>query len=519
MRACIRNADGTKISTDEWRAIKDFAHLSVVKLLELPEPADRQFHSKGKTRTRMYFRNGHLTEYLQELTQLEKRAPILSLCSGQWKADYLIGQLLTSDGKRNKKRGGSVTGSSSQPEKRRRGAVKESLGHDNGGNDSSQRRPTPPIPGLSEPVLQRGEAAQHCPEPATPHATQLSQLDDEFNSENEAQRRPEPATPARESESQTSVQHGSTASPSSPRQPLGASPTSALPMASSELSSVSLRSEVPSGPTAIDITYIKVNSTVDSLLGIMKTEFPSDDAIDLLQSMKLNMSFGAGQASENALLLLARIENADPNNPELSEEETDSCWGHQQFTAGTLSLRGALVSWDSIGSVAVACQFIAAAIKTCRVARHICFVRKKTPASFLSDAYLRETIERLWALWKDAGAPVFKGKKPEDIAAENDAGNPMKSDAGTAASETLNDGVTATAASLQTLKMPQLKSWMKTHNLVLPRGSKQRKEDLIAAILAAPLSAQPSPADVDVILGPSGGKPRSKRPPALEPGP
>ncbi|KAI0039338.1 hypothetical protein FA95DRAFT_1504306 [Auriscalpium vulgare] len=293
MHACIRHADGTKISTDE--------------LLALPEPTDKRFHSKGNARTRMHFRNGHLTEYLQELTSLEKLAPVLSLCTGQWKADYLIGQQLIADGKKGKKRNGSVSASSAQPEKRRRGVLKRS------GPDESNK-------------------------------------------------------------------------------------------ASSELSSLPLRSEVTSAPATIDITYIKVTPTVNSLLDIMTTEFPSADAINLLQSMKLDMSFGTGQASADALAFLARIENADPNDPELSEDDTDSCWGHQQFTAGALSLRKVLVSWGSIGSVAMACNLIAAAIKTCRAARHICFVRKQTPTSFLSDAFLQETVELLWALWKEAGA-------------------------------------------------------------------------------------------------------------------
>ena len=142
----------------------------------------------------------------------------------------------------------------------------------------------------------------------------------------------------------------------------------------------------------------------------MKCDYPSVvDAVDLFQAMQDHPHFGMGRPSNDVTYFLDRIENADPNSPGLSEDDLNAGWGHYQFTAGNMRIMSVLKSWADIGNVDTACRLIAAAIKTCRVARHLCFQCGVQPGTYLSDAYLDNTIDRLWGLWKDAGgiSPPF----------------------------------------------------------------------------------------------------------------
>jgi len=109
------------------------------------------------------------------------------------------------------------------------------------------------------------------------------------------------------------------------------------------------------------------------------------------------------EPSSDVMAFLKRIEHADPNAPDISEEDNNESWGHHQFTAASLTCTTVLTSWDCIGNIDVACRLIAAAIKTCRVARHLCFSRNIKASTYLSDIYLSKVVELLWSLWKGAG--------------------------------------------------------------------------------------------------------------------
>jgi hypothetical protein len=125
--------------------------------------------------------------------------------------------------------------------------------------------------------------------------------------------------------------------------------------------------------------------------------------IDLLNAMEAHPNFGPGPTPTLTSDFLARIENADPADPNLSEDDTGSCWGHYQFTSGSMRITSVIQSCDSVRSTAVACKLIAAAIKTCKVARHICFERGINTTSFLADAYLSNLIDELCGVWVKAG--------------------------------------------------------------------------------------------------------------------
>ena len=114
--------------------------------------------------------------------------------------------------------------------------------------------------------------------------------------------------------------------------------------------------------------------------------------------MQNNTSFQLGAPSADILAFLERAEHADPNSPDISDDDKDACWGHYQLP-GSSSL---LASWRNIGNIVVACRLIAVTIKSCKVARHLCFLKQINPSSYLSDIYLSEIINSLWSAWKVA---------------------------------------------------------------------------------------------------------------------
>jgi hypothetical protein len=119
--------------------------------------------------------------------------------------------------------------------------------------------------------------------------------------------------------------------------------------------------------------------------------------------MEASPNFKIGKPSEDALAFLSRIRDANPNGSDLSEDDSDANWGHYQFTAGQLTISAVLADWDAVGSCQIACELIAAALKTCKVARHLCFERNVSATSYLSDAYLQNIVSKLWDLWQEAG--------------------------------------------------------------------------------------------------------------------
>jgi hypothetical protein len=136
-------------------------------------------------------------------------------------------------------------------------------------------------------------------------------------------------------------------------------------------------------------------------IAILSTDFPSiTQAADLLKCLE-RASLPCGQPSDDMVAFLDRIENANPNSPDISDDDNDASWGHFQFTAASLTCKSVLSSWSNVGSVSFACRLIAAAIKTSRVARHLCHSKQLKPTSFLSDIYLSNIVELLWELCKD----------------------------------------------------------------------------------------------------------------------
>jgi len=126
------------------------------------------------------------------------------------------------------------------------------------------------------------------------------------------------------------------------------------------------------------------------------------DVSDLLKALLL-ASKSAEKNTEpvpRVLQFIERIENADPEVADIDEDHTNAGWGHQQYVGGDMTCSTVLESWECIGNVQTAYRLLAAALKTCQVARHLCFVNKISTTGFLSDAYLREIVGLLWGMLK-----------------------------------------------------------------------------------------------------------------------
>jgi hypothetical protein len=124
--------------------------------------------------------------------------------------------------------------------------------------------------------------------------------------------------------------------------------------------------------------------------------------------MNVQSSFKQGEASENVMTLLERLQSADPGSSDLDEDDMHEGWGHGQFTAGGITMSTSLTSWQEVGSIATAFKLVAAALKTCQEARLMC-ASARTPktSGFISDIYLEKVIKSLESCWVGAGGVCF----------------------------------------------------------------------------------------------------------------
>ena len=105
--------------------------------------------------------------------------------------------------------------------------------------------------------------------------------------------------------------------------------------------------------------------------------------------------------SSDALAFLEGIEDADPNSDFFDADDDDNNnggWGHYQFTSGGRTIKNTLSTWAVVGSVLFASKLLAATLRTCKVARHLCEIRNRSISSYTSNAYLAILVEHLWEI-------------------------------------------------------------------------------------------------------------------------
>ena len=53
--------------------------------------------------------------------------------------------------------------------------------------------------------------------------------------------------------------------------------------------------------------------------------------------MNMEMTFKQGKPSEKVVILLERLQFADPGSPDIDEDNSGQSWGHDQLTAGGIT--------------------------------------------------------------------------------------------------------------------------------------------------------------------------------------
>jgi hypothetical protein len=120
--------------------------------------------------------------------------------------------------------------------------------------------------------------------------------------------------------------------------------------------------------------------------------------------MNMQSAFKQGNCSLKVVMLLERVQFADPGSSEFDEDNLGQSWGHYQFTAGGISPNSVLTTWQDFGSVANAFKLVAATLKTCQDARAMCTKAGMLETSgFISDVYLDQILTHLKECWVGAG--------------------------------------------------------------------------------------------------------------------
>jgi hypothetical protein len=92
MQRVLRHEDGSMLAESEWKAIRQSALIVVrTNLYGLNTTAPQ---AAGRPRKKKYYKLFFMNEWVQALRQLEGLAPLVSLCSGEWKVDMTFGNVL-----------------------------------------------------------------------------------------------------------------------------------------------------------------------------------------------------------------------------------------------------------------------------------------------------------------------------------------------------------------------------------------------------------------------------------------
>jgi hypothetical protein len=54
-------------------------------------------------------------------------------------------------------------------------------------------------------------------------------------------------------------------------------------------------------------------------------------------------NFEAHEPTDDVIALLNRLDSADPDAPDIDNDDSNKNWGHAQFTAGGLTIQSSLV--------------------------------------------------------------------------------------------------------------------------------------------------------------------------------
>ncbi|RXW13659.1 hypothetical protein EST38_g12194 [Candolleomyces aberdarensis] len=448
MVEAIRHPDTLEgISQVQWDVIRtNGAAIVREDLMTLPDPPN-PITARGKGHTAEWFIKNYPKQWAAAIGKFEAQEPILTYCGGSWKAQATFRVVLrtlkntddrAASGSDTEHESGSPTDGKSLPaaKKRRRHSLASSRKKlKEGGTELSAQ-------GQSDTNLQ--SVVNGSPSGSQSH-------------------------PASSTLNNAELHHQLS-------EPLS---SSGGPLASDTANT-----------SKVDTSFIQIDHSFETL----KDEFsqcstPVPFANELLAALehassKLIESFNEESSSE-ALAFLEGIEDADPNSCGFHADDDDNNnagWGHYQFTAGGHTIKHTLSTWAAVGSVTFASKLLAAALRTCKVARHLCEIRERSASSYISDAYLANVVEHLWEIIP----PSFKAEENSGTSTSEEAGDP---------------DALAEASHLQKLQVSEMKSWVLAHSIEVPAGWKKRsREDFIKIVLNADVSKRPNLQDVASIL-------------------
>ncbi|TFK17497.1 hypothetical protein FA15DRAFT_710733 [Coprinopsis marcescibilis] len=415
MKSALREADGTMITPEKYSEIQsDVIALAGSNLTTLPDPkpTKKGANSKPPTRSMTWYKTFHRNPWNNVVSKLERRHEVLRLCGASWKAEHMLSaHLNAASATAKKKRTGST-------------ATKKTKG-----------RPRPCQDGSSEDAGSESEDDEH------QHRAASSKLAKRPRSKSQQE------------------EDGNHTTPKKPRGDADGEELGPQEKDNIDIKDVFGLGDPPENPPPpppkkdmINISGIVVNPSPS-----LKRDFPRlANATALLDRLQHIFNHPGpnppGTPDRKVLDFISRIETADPNSPTLSEDDKDAGWGHYQFT--------------EVGDCATAYRLIAAALKTCRVARFVCTDRKLMDVkSYLSDMYLDLLIEQLWDLVKD----IAIGGTPEKEVPNPGGGS---------------DGVTGSEL-VQGLTVELLKAWISKNPAIMCSSKRPKKLELVSAVLAS----------------------------------
>ncbi|KAF5309664.1 hypothetical protein D9611_014040 [Ephemerocybe angulata] len=444
MKTALRERDGTMVSQTKYKEIKgDVVALCSSNLTPLKEPQSARRPGKPATRTMTWYKSHYRAIWNALLKELEKRHEVLRLCAGNWKAEHMISSHLNAL---------ASTAKRTTPTSRGKGKARaraESLGTDSNKSDIE--------------IEENPADEPDTPKPASSSKRPRSQSQQDAATR-EAKLKKARAEEAEHDDSGVKKKHKGDVN-----NVFGLGKTNPG----------GKKSDLPA--SAIDISGISVNPSHNNLMESLVLNHPSiGNVVTLMDRLKVLSDnpdrYPPEEPESRVVEYTVRIETADPNSATYSEEETNIGWGHYQFTAGDLKISTVLTSWKAVGAVSIAHRLLAAALRTCRVARYLCYHRKVSDAGgYISDMYLGLLVDALWGLVKDIGLI-------DDDAAGSGAKLPGNADA-VSMFESLNTQTTTES----------LKAWIAKH--AIPCMKNPKKADMINAILAS----EKIPSETDIL--------------------
>ncbi|KAH9026117.1 hypothetical protein EDB85DRAFT_1893535 [Lactarius pseudohatsudake] len=210
------------------------------------------------------------------------------------------------------------------------------------------------------------------------------------------------------------------------------------------------------------------------------------------------LSFKQSKLSKQVMTLFNCVQFSGPSLPDIDRDNVCQGWGHEQFTAGGVTLLSSLTSWQEVGNVATTLKLVAATIKTCQEARSMC-ENARTPkmSGFISNVYLKKTLKCLESCWVGASgikqpAPVIgiaTSNTPEVPAGANSTDQQPTASMGPMGIDKVHWclGTHTDSALLKLLQVHELQALFSNNNVSAPKPKhKDTHADLIMALVISP---------------------------------